>query len=341
MSKSPNFIALFGVALLAATVIANASTKQYGIGEPASPALQAAWNDDVRGIDGKGLPPGHGSVQNGQNVYEQKCAACHGDFGEGNARYPELAGGRGTLTSERPLKTVGSYWPYAPTVFDYIRRAMPFNAPGSLTNNEVYAVTAFVLNLNDIVPKTAVLDARSLAAIKMPNRHGFINEHLKPDVHAVACMHDCKTSVKITSNLARTLGITPDETGDTPSQTIATTGGDDSSMTPGASSATPVPAAQTAAPVAKSTTAVVTFAQIAPIVATRCAVCHATHPTEPGYIEAPAGVRLDTPARIRAQARQIKQQAVDTRSMPLGNVTHMTPAERALLGKWINAGAQL
>ena len=310
-----------------------ARPRLYGFGEAASPAIQKAWDDDVRGIDGKGLPQGHGSVKEGQKLYEQKCAACHGDFGEGNARYPELAGGRGTLTAERPLKTVGSYWPYAPTVFDYIRRAMPFNAPGSLTNNQTYAITAFVLNLNDVVPANAVLDAKSLAAIKMPNRSGFINEHLKPDVHAVACMHNCKKSVKIISNLARTLGITPDETGNTPSQTVPTTAGN-----AGVTGASPV-SSSTPPPVAGGGS--VSFAQIAPIIATRCEVCHATHPKEAGYTEAPAGVRLDTPGRIKAQASKIKQQAVTTHSMPLGNLTHMTAAERALLGKWVDAGAPI
>ena len=341
MSRFPRvaIIAIASTLLIGSAAVA-AQTQRYGFGEAASPAIQAAWNDDVRGIDGKGLPAGQGSVKDGEKLYEQKCAACHGDFGEGTSRYPELAGGRGTLTADRPLKTVGSYWPYAPTVFDYIRRAMPFNAPGSLTNNEVYAITAFVLNLNDIVPANGVLDAKSLAAIKMPNRDGFINEHLKPDVHALACMHDCKTSVKITSNLARTLGITPDETGDTPSQTIATSGGSDSSMTPSASTAvSPSVSKRFAAPVPHS--AAISYAQIAPIIANRCEVCHSTHPKEPGYTEAPAGVRLDTPALVKSQMRKIKEQAIDSHAMPLGNITHMTSAERTLLAKWINAGGPI
>ncbi len=315
-------------ALLTWRLVADAQTypSHYGFGQPATQAEIESWNDDVRGEDGKGLPPGHGSVADGQNFYEAKCAMCHGDFGEGNARYPVLAGGNGTLTSARPVKTVGSYWPYAPTLYDYIRRAMPFNAPGSLTNDQVYAIAAYVLNLNNLFPSNGVLDAKSLAAIKMPNRHGFINEHLVPDVHAVLCMADCKKSVTITSNLAATLGITPSETGDTPDEQIAT----------GAQSA---PKSASTAKASKATA--VTFAQIEPIVAERCAVCHAAHPTEPGFTAAPMGVLLDTPAHIAANAAQIEKQAVTTQNMPVGNITQMTERERRILGAWIEAGAKI
>ncbi|HUZ49933.1 MAG TPA: c-type cytochrome [Candidatus Dormibacteraeota bacterium] len=326
---------LLVVALAGAFVIADAQSypSHYGFGTPATVAQQKAWNDDVNGLTGAGLPPGHGSVADGQNLYEAKCAVCHGDFGEGENRYPVLAGGNGTLTSARPVKTVGSYWPYAPTLYDYIRRAMPFNAPGSLTNDQVYAISAYVLNLNNLVPANAVLDAKTLAAIKMPNRNGFINEHLKPDVHAVACMTNCKKSVTITSNLARTLGITPNETGSTPDERIIT--GSGPSADAGSSAA---PAGGSAKHVAS---APVAFSQIEPIVAQRCAVCHAAHPTEAGFSSAPMGIMLDTPARIAALASRIKQQAVTSHTMPIGNMTGMTDNERALLGKWIDQGAKI
>ncbi len=322
---------LLVVGLAGAFVIADAQSypSHYGFGAAATVAQQKAWNDDVNGLTGAGLPPGHGSVAAGQNLYEAKCAVCHGDFGEGENRYPVLAGGNGTLTSARPVKTVGSYWPYAPTLYDYIRRAMPFNAPGSLTNDQVYAIAAYVLNLNNIVPANAVLDAKTLAAIKMPNRNGFINEHLKPDVHAVACMTNCKKSVTITSNLARTLGITPNETGSTPDERIITGSGPSAAAAP------------SAAPAKHVASAAVTFSQIAPIVAQRCAVCHATHPTEAGFSSAPMGIMLDTPARIAALASRIKQQAVASHRMPIGNMTGMTDKERALLGAWIDQGAKI
>lgn len=331
-------LAVFAIALCVRAITVEAQTKNYGIGETATKAEIAAWNDDVNGLTGKGLPPGSGSVAQGQALYEEKCAVCHGDFGEGAGRYPVLAGGQGSLTSARPIKTVGSYWPYAPTLFDYVRRAMPFNAPGSLTNHQVYAIVAYVLNLNNIVPSNAVLDAKTLAAIKMPNRNGFINEHLKPDVHAVACMHNCKKKpVKITSNLAATLGITPSETTDTPQETIPTGTAPEDAAAP-SSGGTSMSSSASAKSVAVQS---VPFSKVQSIIAQRCEVCHAQHPKEPGYTDAPLGIMLDTPARIKAQAQKIKEQAVDSHQMPLANMTHMTEAERKILGEWISEGAKI
>jgi cytochrome c len=314
MFKSRN-VAVAGLAWLLLTwgALAVAADQRYGLGRAPTPAELAAWNDDVRG-DGRGLPSGQGSVAQGSVIYDGKCASCHGDFGEGNGRMPVLAGGRGSLTADRPIPTVGSYWPYAPTLFDYIRRAMPFSEPESLSNDEVYAVTAYVLNMNDIVPKNAVLDARSLSAIVMPNRNGFVPDP-RPDVHNVACMSRCKAGpVKVTSDLAKALGVTP--------------------------GASPAPVAL----VANSTDAAkgpVTFAQIQPIIAQRCATCHSRRPTLGGFPSAPRGIMLDTPGQIVTYAARIKQQAVTTHTMPVGNMTQMTEAERALLGRWIDAGARL
>ena len=140
-------------------------------GQPISPADAAAWDVSV-GPDGVGLPPGSGTPAQGAVVYAQKCAACHGDKGEGktNAR---LVGGQ--ITGDGPVvKTVGSYWPYATTLFDFTRRAMPWTEPKSLTNDEVYAVTAHILRLNGIIGDNDVIDAKTLPQIKMPNRDGFI-----------------------------------------------------------------------------------------------------------------------------------------------------------------------
>jgi cytochrome c len=125
--------------------------------------------------DGKGLPSGSGSVAQGTQVYSQKCEVCHGPMGAGTPSGDRLVGGIGTLNSPNPIKTVGSYWPYATTVFDYIRRAMPITNPQSLSNDEAYAVTAYILSLDNIVPKDATLDAQSLPKVQMPNKAGFVN----------------------------------------------------------------------------------------------------------------------------------------------------------------------
>jgi cytochrome c len=344
MSKSVNPLATTGFllagALLASTLIADAA-QGYGFGTPATPTEISRWSDDVRG-DGKGLPPGHGTVAEGGKLYAAQCASCHGDFGEGAGRYPALAGGNGSLKADRPVQTVGSYWPYAPTLYDYIRRAMPFPAPGTLTADQTYAITAYVLNLNNLLPESTDLDAAKLAAIKMPNRDGFFDAHLKADFHATRCMKDCKPGPPpITSDLARTIGVTPSLTND------ATTLDVDEAPT-GATSADPTKASAATttgtSSVATKTVAVapvVTFAQIAPIVAQRCATCHAAKPTQAGFTAAPMGIVLDTPAKIHGLAAQIKAQAVSSHQMPIGNVTKMTDAERVLLGKWIAAGAAI
>ena len=122
--------------------------------------------------DGTGLPPGRGDAGAGAVVYRARCQACHGPGGRGGPNDP-LVGGRGSLAGETPQKTVGSYWPYATTVFDYVRRAMPYNEPGSLSADEVYAVTAYLLEENGIIDAETVLDAETLPAVKMPNRNGF------------------------------------------------------------------------------------------------------------------------------------------------------------------------
>ncbi|WP_250501150.1 cytochrome c [Caballeronia sp. GAWG1-5s-s] len=142
------------------------------IGTPLNATEIAAWNIDVA-PDGRGLPAGSGDVATGAHIFAAKCAACHGANGEGGLG-DRLIGGRGTLATDKPVRTVGSYWPYATTLFDYIRRAMPYNAPQSLSADEVYALSAWILNRNGIVPDDARLDAHSLAAIRMPNRDGFV-----------------------------------------------------------------------------------------------------------------------------------------------------------------------
>ncbi len=181
------WIATFAVFALACATPARAQSP-YGIGRAAAPAEIAGWNIDVDRY-GNDLPPGSGSVSRGHDLFDQQCAACHGDKGEGGVG-DKLVGGQGTLTTEKPVRTVGSYWPYAPTLFDYIRRAMPQNAPQSLSNDDVYAVSAYILNLNGLLPADASLDAKRLSSIKMPNRNMFVGDP-RPDVKNPACMTGC------------------------------------------------------------------------------------------------------------------------------------------------------
>src|ERR1700755_255836 len=180
-------LAALAVATLLCAARAEAQSP-YGIGRAAMPAEIAGWNIDVGG-EGRNLPPGSGSVSRGREVFDQQCAACHGTKGEGGIG-DRLVGGQGTLATPKPVRTVGSYWPYAPTLFDYIRRAMPQNAPQSLSNDDVYAVSAYILNLNGLLPSDATLDAKTLSAIKMPNRNMFVGDP-RPDVKNPACMTGC------------------------------------------------------------------------------------------------------------------------------------------------------
>ena len=143
-----------------------------GLGEPVDAETIAAIDYTIM-PDGEGLPSGSGSAGEGRAVFNQHCIACHGQNGEGTLN-DRLVGGHGTIGTDAPVKTVGSYWPYATIVFDYVRRAMPFQSPGVLSNDELYAVTAYVLYLNEIVAEDAVLDAESLPAVTMPNRDGFV-----------------------------------------------------------------------------------------------------------------------------------------------------------------------
>jgi cytochrome c len=168
------------VAAVATSAAAAAPPQTYGLGRPASPAEISGWDIDVR-ADGAGLPPGHGDVATGRAIYANKCSACHGVSGQGGPM-DRLVGGVGTLATAKPVKTVGSFWPYATTLYDFVHRAMPFTAPQSLSPNEVYAVVAYVLFLNGIVPENAVLDAKTLPLVKMPNRNGFTSPDPRPDV---------------------------------------------------------------------------------------------------------------------------------------------------------------
>lgn len=167
-----------GLVAVALAVSLHSQAQTYGVGTALSAGAVAPWNIDVS-ADGAGLPPGHGSVADGKKLYDSQCAACHGAKGEGGIA-DKLVGGIGSLKADKPVKTIGSFWPYATTLYDFIGRAMPYTAPKSLKPEEVYAVTAYLLNLNGIVPADAVLDAHSLPRVAMPNRNGFVADG-RPD----------------------------------------------------------------------------------------------------------------------------------------------------------------
>ncbi len=160
-------------------------------GKAISESDLAAWNIDVRTPDGQGLPAGRGSVAEGQKVYAAKCSACHGADAKGGPVYGTMVGGIGTMNSNPRVLTPGSMYPYAPILFDYIRRAMPMDRPQTLSADEVYAVSAYLLNLNGLVPADAVMDAQSMPKVQMPNRGAFIVDD-RPDAKATRCMNDCK-----------------------------------------------------------------------------------------------------------------------------------------------------
>jgi hypothetical protein len=177
MNKARPFILCAAIAAVTAAV---AQTPSYKLGRP--PTAEEIRERDISvATDGSGLPVGRGTVTQGRHVYQTLCANCHGDRGQGMLQYPALVGGQGTLRSRNPVRTVGSYWPYATTVWDFIYRTMPYARPGSLKPDETYAVTAFILYLNGIVDEKAELNEATLPRVKMPNRDGFVGDP-RPDV---------------------------------------------------------------------------------------------------------------------------------------------------------------
>jgi len=175
-----------------------------GLGRVASPEEVAAWDIDVR-PDGLGLPDGAGSVAFGEEVFSENCAACHGDFAEGVDRWPALAGGIGTLQDARPTRTVGSFYPYLSTVWDFINRAMTVGYGPALSDDEIYAVTAYLLYANDLVDEDFVLSRENFTSIHMPNEEGFYPDNRAqvelPRFSHHACMSGCKSHVEITMSV--------------------------------------------------------------------------------------------------------------------------------------------
>ena len=200
---------------------ANASSEpgaglRFGLGREALPEEIAAWDVDIR-PDGTGLPEGSGNAFDGEEIFEEACAVCHGSFAEGVDNWPKLAGGDGTLADEDPLKTVGSYWPYLSTVWDYVNRSMPFGAAQTLSNDDVYAITAYILYSNDIIDDEFELSKETFLDVEMPNAGGFIVDDRAETEYSIwrtePCMENCKEGeVQITMR-ATVLDVTPDEEG--------------------------------------------------------------------------------------------------------------------------------
>ena len=205
---------LFAATLLSPLLLASqavAEQRPFNLGQLATAEQVAGWDIDVR-PDGLGAPVGTGNAFDGEEVYVDRCASCHGDFGEAVDRWPVLVGGEGTLNGHDPVKTTGSYWPYASTMFDYIYRAMPFGEAQSLTHDETYQIVAYLLYMNDIIDDEFELNQENIGTIEMPNRDGFMMPDPRPDaqpISGVACMKNCDVPTNVIGK-ARDIDVTPE-----------------------------------------------------------------------------------------------------------------------------------
>ena len=197
--------------VMALSGTALAAERPFNLGTLATAEQIAGWDIDVR-PDGKGAPIGSGTAADGEEVYAERCGSCHGDFGEGIDRWPILAGGLGSLVTDDPVKTVGSYWPYASTVYDYVYRAMPFGEAQSLTHDETYQVVAYILYMSDVIDDEFVLSNETIGSVKMPNQNGFMLPDPRPDgqLASAPCMQNCEVPTNIIGR-ARIIDVTPDK----------------------------------------------------------------------------------------------------------------------------------
>jgi cytochrome c len=205
------YVSYATVGMVLSVSVSQASERVFNLGALATPEEVAGWDIDVR-PDGLGAPVGSGNAYDGEEVYLDRCAACHGDFGEGVDAWPVLAGGTGTLDSHDPVKTTGSYWPYASTMYDYIYRAMPFGEAQSLSHDETYQVVAYLLYMNDIIDDEYEVSHENIGSIEMPNQNGFVLPDPRPDVQitdANPCMSNCMVPTQIIGK-ARDIGVTPE-----------------------------------------------------------------------------------------------------------------------------------
>ena len=200
-----------GFMLVLTSAPALPADRPFNLGKIATAEEVAGWDIDVR-PDGLGAPVGMGNAIDGEEVYADLCAACHGDFGEGVDRWPELVGGEGSLDTHDPLKTTGSYWPYASTLYDYVYRAMPFGEAQSLSYDETYQIVAFLLYMNDIIEDDFDVSHENIGSIEMPNRDGFLMPDPRPDAQPVSaeqCMNNCNVATSIMGR-ARDIDETPE-----------------------------------------------------------------------------------------------------------------------------------
>lgn len=223
MSRSASALRALTASLAALSLLTSVAVAQQqlaikpgaklGLGRVALPEEIKAWDTDVR-PDGAGLPDGKGTAKLGDAIFQERCSTCHGEFGEGVGRYPVLAGGLGSLKADRPDKTVGSYWSDATTLFDYIKRAMPYGNARSLTDDEIYAVAAYILSMNDVIKdENFELNKNTLAKIKMPNAAGFYEDDRdtteKHFWNKSPCMSNCRDEPKVIGR-AISVDVTPE-----------------------------------------------------------------------------------------------------------------------------------
>lgn len=283
MSKSLKLLA--GTALSLSLLAGPSLAERMGLGRPALPEEVAAWDIAVL-PDGTGLPVGSGDVLTGDEVFAEKCASCHGDFAEGIDNWPVLAGGQGSLRDRRPVKTIGSYWPYLSTVFDYIHRSMPFGAAQTVSADEAYAITAFLLYSNGLVEDDFELSNENFTEITLPNAEGFYPDDRAETEYTLfsgePCKADCVASVEITKR-AVTLNVTPTDPDGKPAGTlppltpVVAGAGDAAEAAPEAAAepATEVEQAEPeAAPAAEMTAADPAMVEAGAKVFKKCAACH-------------------------------------------------------------------
>jgi cytochrome c len=214
VAGAPQAVAAQKKAVATAAQPSHAQPARLGIGRAATTEEIAGWDIAIR-PDGHNLPVGKGTVKQGEPLYVERCASCHGEFGESAGRWPILSGGDGSLASHDPVKSVGSYWPYATTLIDYIRRAMPFGAAQTLTNDELYAITAYVLYLNDVIKtEDFELSDKNFRTIKLPNEGNFFDDDREVSERAFwkknPCMTNCAPGEAKITGRARAVDVTPD-----------------------------------------------------------------------------------------------------------------------------------
>ena len=345
----PHQVALVLAGVVFATQTLAAETPKYGIGRAATAAEIAAWDIDVR-PDGHGVKKGKGSVAQGQDIFDAQCASCHGTFGESN-RYMAIAGGvkpddlmsghASELKKPDGLRTLGTKLNSAATLWDYINRAMPWTNPQSLTVDQVYAVTAYVLHLNEIVPADFELNDRNLTQVPMPNRNGMTTQHGlgsvkgKPDVQGSSCMKDCAKEVKVTSALPE---FARNQSGNLAEQKRAlgpTRGIDTSSYGPG-------PAKVAAAPAAAAVPAATGGDARALIASNACTACHGVDSkiVGPAFREVGAKYqgRSDAETYLVRKIREGGQGAWG--AVPMPPQSALKEADARAIAQWILGGAR-